>query len=413
MLSKTNKKKANASVKRSAINAERMFRSVEQVPAAYGTKGRSTTNAPSSNKVVIRRRECVGSVVNNGTGFNLTNLSRGIPGYDLNPANAILFPWLSTIAPSYERFRFNKVKVELVSGTPTSIAGRVYLAVDYDYDDQVADSKITMMNNASVAEGSVWQNVEVTCDPSALNRDLPYRYVSCTTRTLFPEGRTSFAGFIMVAYDTLVSVTHDLWVEYEVELVTPVLDVLDQVSVGVTAAAAPLVSDVVPAGTLALPLFCPGGSAGGINIVRSGTPGVPPCNFTSGGGNVYPNDIIDLGNVHSGNLTVNAISKVTSDTPANQLLANIRLGLQVFDSFGNALGTVYSAVSTIKAQLLSGLATPPMLSTANQWAFLTAGFTLALLAKAYPTYRYLVPYLQADTPLAGGNAAFGYLYNRV
>lgn len=55
--------------------------------------------------------------------------------YSVNVSNADLFPWLSQLAWSYERYSIISLNVEFIPSCPTTTAGLVYLAFDYDPAD--------------------------------------------------------------------------------------------------------------------------------------------------------------------------------------------------------------------------------------------------------------------------------------
>lgn len=162
-----------------------------------------------------------------GALFWLTPESTRTPGLDLSPTSAMLFPWLSQIATRYERYQFHSLSVELISSSPTSLGGRVYLAIDYDYNDAPATSAQTMMSNRSCVEGPVWSNLTLRADPKELHPDMPFKYCNAITKGNFVEPRTAYAGFLMIAAAGIPfgeTPVVDLWVTYDVTLRLPVLE---------------------------------------------------------------------------------------------------------------------------------------------------------------------------------------------
>lgn len=53
----------------------------------------------------------------------------------ITPTNKYMFPWLSAIAPGYERYRFKKLSFMYRSTAATTSSGLAYLAIDYDPGD--------------------------------------------------------------------------------------------------------------------------------------------------------------------------------------------------------------------------------------------------------------------------------------
>ncbi len=55
--------------------------------------------------------------------------------YKINPGLSLTFPWLSQLAPNFEYYRVVDMDFEFVSKLPTTAAGMVYLAIDYNAAD--------------------------------------------------------------------------------------------------------------------------------------------------------------------------------------------------------------------------------------------------------------------------------------
>lgn len=396
-------------------------------PVSYGIRAVATNpRINGSDKVVIRRREFVGTATNGGTfGFALTPLSRATPGYDLNPATSELFPWLSRIAPCYERFRFNKVKFHFIPSQPTSTAGRFYAAVDYDYDDLVANTKAELMGNATSVEAAVWQECELVCNPQALNRDLPYRYVSSTGRTSYVEQRTAYSGFMMCAFDTTVgSLLMDIWVEYEVELVTPVNDpVISQFCPAnySNVYAASNVTSALGTGFIGFPLATSAFNttpASPIKVVRSGSMGVPVIFFGFGGTNAYPPYAMEIGGTQGkGKLDISTSFNVTGQTPAT-VLNNVSLTdveVYAFDFDGLFIGSITNSPVVFPPSIYSASLGVVSGEVSVASKFITSLITLSLEA-AYltaPTLKYLVPFISnSNAAFGAGNSGFGVEYRK-
>lgn len=386
-------------------------------PAALGVSARASKPfVNGSDSFRIHRREFVGSVTNfASTTFVVAAGSLATPGYDFNPSVARMFPWLSQIAPAFERFRFNNLKFDFIPGQSTNTAGRYYAAVDYDYDDAVATTKATLMGNMTSVEASIWQTVSMTCDPKALNRDLPYRYVSCTTRGQYVENRTAFSGYLIVAFDTPVAqCLVDIWVEYDVELTTPVADDLLQQSLQfVTAADVPAIpGGLAPAagaffGNYVLPLNSTFPS-GPITLAAAGVGGNPVFKVPLGAGvEIYPPYALDLKNTAGmGDIVLYIINFLTGETPIAMMDTKKLLSKWAFlDSLGASVAS--STTTSLKAISSQGY-TLGAGAVINNFVQSTIGISLLTLASLFPSARFAVPYNIADVAAGAGSAGFGF-----
>lgn len=382
-------------------------------PASYGVIARSSqAQINGTEKVVIRRREFVGTTTNGTvTGFGVTALSAAVPGYDINPACSALFPWLCNIAVGFERFRFNKLHFDFIPGQSTATAGRFYAAVDYDYDDEPAASKASLMGNMTAVESAVWQPCRLNADPKSLNRDMPYRHVSCNTRGLFIEGRTTYAGFLEVGFDTTVqNCLMDLWVEYEVELVTPTTEgfIFQQLdyplaSVNATSGIATAIGTGF-AGPVLPSRSAPG--PGPITITLGGSNGVPLFNRTVGGGNITLPYALDTKAARGREMlelfTRFNVTGVQPNLTLGADEADVRWG--VYDTKGVYLGDVNN-VTTAKTSI-----GPPTGTGGGPGSYIyhIIGVAMNELVRTYVPARYVVPCIIALNAIGAGNMAFGF-----
>lgn len=393
--------------------------SVTKAPLALGVAARASppsVNGRDSFHVV--RREFVGTATNGTTtGFALTTLSQALPGYDFNPSVQNLFPWVSNVANCYERFRFNKLSFHFVPSQAASTAGRFYAAVDYDYDDRVASTKTELMGNKTAVEAAVWQECRLVCDPASLNRDMPYRYISCTTRGLDVEGRTSFAGYLMCAFDTTATnCLIDIWVEYDLELVTPVNDNFSQElssaldayvtsTTAVTSGAGPYYGFPAPSKNT---------SFGTVHVVAAGTSTAP--GMVLSGLNVpYALDIMDAKG--KGFLDLLVSFNETGVPPVTNLTAAKALTIDwaIYNSLGTWLCSLTSSPTVVPATAFSHVMGPDKLTGDVNGAFIRSVTSVALdtLLSYVPSARFLVPLIgNAAAAIGAGSTAWGYRYKK-
>ncbi len=387
------------------------------VPAAYSVAKYASPAQYLSNgdNVIIKKREFVGSVTNGTTtGFALAGLSAVEPGYDLNPASAGMFPWLSGIACNFERFHFNSVKFTFIPAQATSVSGRFYAAIDYDYDDIPATSKQVLMSNRTAMESSVWQQVTLEADSRELHRDIPFKYVSLSGRNNFVEPRTAFCGYLMVAFDTpTANLSFDIWVEYSVVLSIPVMlsgNLQDSTTNSVSVSTSNVTS-AVGTGFVAQPTLA-ALPAGPVKVVAGGTSSTPTFSIPFGGSYFVPPFGYDFGESKSnGWADFNYRFAVTGAAPSALIAGNQLVpGWAAFDSIGNYLGI--NTATYLNNTKVYGTDVASTLTTVDATGIATLGNALSVILAKWPTMRYIVPYLTANAALGAGSSLASLKYSQ-
>jgi len=364
------------------------------------------------NGVRIVHRELAGKVTNNSiTSFALDKVITQTPGYDLNPACSILFPWLSGVAINFERYRFNSVKIRAVPAQPTTAPGRAYLAIDFDYDDLVPTTAAGLMANKVATEGCVWQELSVRANSADLMRDMPWKYCTSVTRSNFIEPRTSYSGFLLFGCDTTVGCSWDLWVEYDISLETPVLEgnsVLDSTSNTYTGYT--YVCPNVP-GTSNYGQNLKDDTLGIAGIISQFIPGSGGVTLGKTNIGISPTFAYDLGRaiVDSGTLTLKTDTTLTGMTPAVAVgTGGLAHSVEAYNSLGVRLANLSDLSGVMDT--VTGAAGSAMTTSGGTASTLTR-ISLALLKAAYPTARYLVPLLVGGTSLnAAGPMKHGFKF---
>ncbi|CAA33533.1 coat protein [Cymbidium ringspot virus] len=108
----------------------------------------------SKGSVTITHRELVGQfnsssalVVNGGITGNL---------YKINPANAVLFPWLQTLASNFDQYMFNTLRLQYVPMCASTETGRVAIYFDKDSQDLEPVDRIELANMRHLTETAPW-----------------------------------------------------------------------------------------------------------------------------------------------------------------------------------------------------------------------------------------------------------------
>lgn len=121
------------------------------VGSTIGLKRSQLSPPLSYNMRVPYTEECIGAITTPGATF--TNST-----FVINPANVTTFPWLSTIAAKFEKYKFNKLMFKLVSssadavGSTNTALGTVILNTNYDVLDTAFATQTQMEDYGGAAE---------------------------------------------------------------------------------------------------------------------------------------------------------------------------------------------------------------------------------------------------------------------
>lgn len=140
----------------------------------------------------------------------------------LNPGLASSFPWLSTQAQAWERYRFNKLRFRYYTRTGTSVPGSLLMAPDFDAADAPPLSETIASSYEFCEEDAPWK--DITCDlpQRSLMGDMKEKYIRSGALQPNQDIKTYDAGnlFVCTVDGTAVG-WGKLWVEYDVTLFTP------------------------------------------------------------------------------------------------------------------------------------------------------------------------------------------------
>lgn len=169
----------------------------------------------------IRHREYIADLTAEGSSPSLFKSS----GYPINPGLIGTFPWLSQIAPRFEKYRFDLLKFDFETEAATSLGGSVILTVDYDASDSAPTSKVQAMAYKNAVRSAPW---EESCHVSA-KEDLSQQ------KAYFVRSAAAPAATDIKLYDvgnlfacsqnigTGGATLGELYVEYDILLMTPQL----------------------------------------------------------------------------------------------------------------------------------------------------------------------------------------------
>jgi len=170
-------------------------------------------------RITVKHREYIGEVTSAGTSLLFNTQT-----YALNPGMTASFPWASQIGRNYESYRFRRFKVLFETEQPTTTAGSLMMAIDYDAADTTPTTKVQLMSMHGAQRGPIYAETTLAADASDLHKFGTQRYIRGTTPTSPYDIKTYDAGKIVVASQGVVATgatLGELYFEYEVDFMTP------------------------------------------------------------------------------------------------------------------------------------------------------------------------------------------------
>jgi len=182
-------------------------------------------NSGNASGTLVRHREYIADVLPTAT-FTLNS-------YSINPGNSDLFPWLSAIASSYEKYKFRGLIFEFKAmsasaflGTNGNVGlGTVIMATQYNALFPDFPDKRTMENYEFACSGKPNETFihPVECSPS--QTVVEHMYVQAAGSATLGDARFYDLGNFQIAtigFDSAATgVIGELWATYEVELYKP------------------------------------------------------------------------------------------------------------------------------------------------------------------------------------------------
>jgi hypothetical protein len=173
----------------------------------------------SGDAMVIRHSEMIGSILSGAPTSNVTAFRA--TSFRANPGISTVFPWLSSVAVNYEKYRFKYLRFMIVPLVATTYSGRIGVGFDYDSTDAVCGNRQEFYALTTHAENMPWEAsmIEVKCDKA-------YKFTGTHTAA---DNKLIDQGQVIVMSDTISNggtisaaiALYDLIVDYEVELIEP------------------------------------------------------------------------------------------------------------------------------------------------------------------------------------------------
>jgi hypothetical protein len=173
-----------------------------------------TQHLPNGD-IIVKHREFISDVGSTSLLFNSVT-------YALNPGLPGTFPWLSTIANSFESYQFQSLDFRYETQSGTTTAGRILLGVDYDASDEAPTTKAQVMAYESSVSSAVWSD----CDHKSLKKNLSKQksfFVRRGALSANQDIKLYDVGNLYVCSQALgiANSYGELYVDYVVKLSTP------------------------------------------------------------------------------------------------------------------------------------------------------------------------------------------------
>lgn len=189
---------------------------VARQTAVTSTQPRVQTNGTG---VCIKHREYIMDF-NGSDGFSVDATLA------IQPGDQNTFPWLAAIARRYESYRFSRLRFLYKTTSATSAGGTMLLTIDYDAADAAPLSKQQAMAYTSSTRMAPWQDSSIDCKPSDLMRKPSYYVRSGSVPNT--DIKTYDVGNLFLISESATKGTGELYVEYDVHLFTPQLELYSE-----------------------------------------------------------------------------------------------------------------------------------------------------------------------------------------
>lgn len=214
--SKVSVRKSPAGGRSSRQLSKSQFQSIAGAGVAYSTQmvNSKPTFVNTKDGLRIVHREYVGDVNTNTSGFAVVNTLQ------INPGLSGVFPWLSLIAANFEVYEFHRLKFVYQAAAPTSQAGTLFMAIDYDAADSAPANKAELMSNMTAVSSSIWASNSINYD-CAMRQYMSNRFTRNASLTNV-DIKTYDAGNLYLAIEGAATVSPgNIYVEYDVSLRIP------------------------------------------------------------------------------------------------------------------------------------------------------------------------------------------------
>ena len=184
--------------------------SLRTIPASYS----EPLKIQPLKSTRIRHKEFV-------TDLNFTAVGNAII-IPINPGLDDVFPWLSKIAHGFESYRFNELRFIFEPLVGTDTVGGISISPDYDAADTTQVTKQILMSYEDSVTGPTYRRLIMRCSPKNMRKQKEY-FVR-ETKVYDTDIKTYDTANVIIYSQTTAGAIGGIWVEYDITLYTPQLN---------------------------------------------------------------------------------------------------------------------------------------------------------------------------------------------
>lgn len=193
-----------------------------------------TTRAPVSTGQVVKSSAPLQSIRFRHREFITDVVTLAVPvsweytqSIAINPGLESSCPWLARLGVAFEKYRFHDLRFHYVPTCPSTFSGYVLMAPDYDSkDDNSLLTKGDLLAFGDSGRASIWQSFTVHCTHKNYAHPVE-RYLRHNAITGAHDIKTYDVCNLEVRVGGTGQVSYsvgEIWIEYDVELITPQLN---------------------------------------------------------------------------------------------------------------------------------------------------------------------------------------------
>lgn len=207
-------KRVSISKKNKRRNRNKEF---ESVKAPVVRSGIARYNEPILNgkkEMIMKHCEFIGNVE--------PSLTFSIKSWDVNPGLKT-FTWLSTLASSFEKYRWLRLRILYKTSQSALVSGFVAMAPEFDVLDENPTSKEELYAYKDLTRGPVWKDFSVEIALKDM-RTYPWYFVRNEQNRDIGTALNTFDAFRLILGVSDVSselTLGEIWIEYEIEFLEP------------------------------------------------------------------------------------------------------------------------------------------------------------------------------------------------
>lgn len=209
---RVNKPKRQRNVRNNYLNQKNLFSQYKMSSIPSNTP---KINSSGKGSIIIKNSEYFDTITAADANFHILT-------YPIQPGLGVTFPWLSTIANSYDGYRVLKMSFEFKTNSGSANTGHIIQAIDYDAKDDIPTNEGQLTQNYGSVPHSIWEpNSTVTYDVSK-NGFYNKHYTRAGTISSNSDIKTYDSGNFLFGYMSGTNINIGmLWVHYEIELYNP------------------------------------------------------------------------------------------------------------------------------------------------------------------------------------------------